>query len=466
MNHFDNVTINTNNDSYQLQTKFVMHVSDKRNPHRSVCTDSITFTAIHNQNNASDPSFDEILISVTEISNEINIGDKVRIVIEIINGKVFYANKRNKFYHTIHEWKEINNLLTKQEIIDYSDSDGNSLNLILKANKLNQGITYSFQETISQYDNNNNLIGYGQSSVQTIFVLNPPMILKDSFIISPPCNNHTSYDTINDYLSTTFSLSVSADGGHPPLLYQFLHQNHNDAVYYIHPSLLSTSYINNIFLPIGDITLMVHVFDGKSSVGTDSISCDIKLNSYSQCPNESLVASYATEYDKTNQLLQKALIYLQYLFENYHSINDALQCTQKHLLSILSTLNSEMDDLCQSNFVILLSQVIELWIDLVNLNDDLKQLFYTQESNMTIVSNLILKSIDPCLFITSDIGNDVELLHLDEESVITNTVKIYYNNMDITSLLSIIITHDTYKPTFYSFAQSLIELINGLLIMD
>ena len=88
--------------------------------------------------------------------------------------------------------------------------------------------------------------------------------------------------------------------------------------HYFHPSLLSQSYINNIFLPFDNVTLFVNVYDSESSVITESISCSIQLQSHSVCidhfdqviMNNTLSMS---EYDTFLYILQQSLIYLQYL---------------------------------------------------------------------------------------------------------------------------------------------------------
>ncbi len=70
-----------------------------------------------------------------------------------------------------------------------------------------------------------------------------------------------------------------------------------------------------------------------------------------------------------------------------------------YLLSILDTLNRDIIHLCDSNFLIKLSQIIKLWIDLMD-SSVLKN-----KNDMAKVRNLIFKILDPCLFITNDIKN-------------------------------------------------------------
>ncbi len=75
-------------------------------------------------------------------------------------------------------------------------------------------MTYSFQLEVFKYDNNNNeLIVYGKSAIIDIYVLIGPNIIDNSFMISPPCvNGIITYDSINEYIKNTQSLSVVASG--------------------------------------------------------------------------------------------------------------------------------------------------------------------------------------------------------------------------------------------------------------
>ncbi len=106
-----------------------------------------------------------------------------------------------------------------------------------------------------------------------------------------------------------------------------------------------------------------------------------------------------------------------------------------------------------------MSQVIELWIGALNLDNDLVTIFYTK-SNLKLVRSLIFTSIAPCLFITNDIKKSLDMR---ERSVITDVLKIYANNNDITSQLSIIITLNNHKNILYALSESLVLLLNKLL---
>ncbi len=112
-----------------------------------------------------------------------------------------------------------------------------------------------------------------------------------------------------------------------------------------------------------------------------------------------------------------------------------------------------MNDLCQSNFEVLLTQVLILSIqigmsDLQIINDNIEAIFY-----------LINSALDPCYFITENITySNVEQLTVSTNSIVTNIVKIYFNSKDITNYLSMIIINSNYNDLLYLFS-SLSEFI-------
>eukprot|EP01084_Bolivina_argentea_P195041 334696_1 len=172
---FSTISLDTTDLEYSYT--FLLEVFDETNMNRDSCNDYIQFNAHINNTNTS---IIRLFISATAISNTINVYDKVRIITDIINDI-------DTVYE--HHWFETNGLLTGQQMIAYSESAVDSLNLILKSNILTAGITYSFQLEVFKYDNNNNLIVYGESATVKISVLIGPTIIENSFMISPPCVN-------------------------------------------------------------------------------------------------------------------------------------------------------------------------------------------------------------------------------------------------------------------------------------
>ena len=165
-----------------------------------------------------------------------------------------------------HSWKEINGLLTDEEIIANSDSTQNSINLVLNQMCYNKG--YIFIPIIRIYTGcEYNIIANGTSTIVQIYVLKAPKIVTNSFKMTPNCSDgQIVYDSIDKYLEQTYGFSVIADGDNIPLLYQF---GFND-IYFFHPHLLSKSFIDNIYLPEHNIKLTANVYDSKQ-VATASL---------------------------------------------------------------------------------------------------------------------------------------------------------------------------------------------------
>eukprot|EP01084_Bolivina_argentea_P083054 150385_1 len=449
---FNRIPLHETNLKYSYT--FALEVYDKSNMYRERCFDSVQFnTNIINDTNVSVIS---LFISTTAISNRINEYDKVRIIANVINDiDVVYE----------YRWFEINELLTDQEIIMYSESSTNSLNLILKPNILTVGLTYSFKLEIFKYDSNNKLIAYGISTETQIYVMTGPRIIANSFVISPECpNGVTVYDTINDYMENIYSLSVIADGDVLPLLYQFMYNNNR----FFHPNLLSTPYIDNIQLPIGENTLFVNVYDAQATLTTDSIQCNVMLNSYSECIDKNNIFGdidlYITEYERYLYILQTANVYLLYLTDNKNTVTNIDQCLQDTLSIILDTIynNINGDTLCENNinFIILLSDVLKLWMDLVDFDSKLMKQFYKANDNKMQLETVIYNSLDPCDYITNEIGyKNIEKLTVSTESIIKNIVKIYYKKEDITQYLSPIEINDNYKHLLYALSSPIIQFI-------
>ena len=434
---------------------FFMEVYDGDNVQREHCFTSITFQANIIESNANVPEL--LIIKTTAISTEINVGDKIRIMAEIVNN-----DQNDDVAQIMYKWSSPNSTLinisplTQDEIIEFSESTEGSINLVLNTDNLLSGLSYGFQLEVWQYNDNNDIVAYGVSSVVVIDVLNGPTIITDSFVTAEECSG--VYDTINDYLDVTQDLSVSADGDYTPLLYQF---RVNDR-YYLHPNLLSVSHLDNVYLPVGMNIVNVFVYDSQSTISSESIYCDVTLESYTECVADDIfqdIDLYLTDYEKYMYILQKTFVSLKYLSDYHDDILDIDQCLEDNLNSILIVLIENIDGLCQSNFVILLSQVLQLWIDLTNSNENSQSNLYTDD-NIQILQNLTLIILDPCDYITDTIGyENIEDLTVSTDSIILNVPKIYYQDEDVTSYLSAIIIDSNYMHIFYSFSESLLSLI-------
>eukprot|EP01084_Bolivina_argentea_P277635 474060_1 len=314
-----------------------------------------------------------LIISTTAINNVMNINDKLRIIVDILNKKEY-----NIDIITTYKWHEINGLLTDNDIINYMETTSNSFNLVLMSNVLKQGVKYSFQlEIFKNKISDGIIIASGNSSITTIFVTNPPEIIANSLRMFPNCSDGVIYfDSMDEYLKDTHKwfLSINAHGYHLPLLYQFGYKvnSDNNSYNYLHSNLLSTSYISDIILPVGNIELIATVFDSIGSMVSDSIKCNIQLNSYSKCIDlqqfEDKLILFVTNHEKYSYILQESLSYLEYVSNYHNAIENSDKCVEYVLVTIIEILFTEIDDLCieERNSVILLSQVLTLWIETAN----------------------------------------------------------------------------------------------------
>eukprot|EP01083_Nonionella_stella_P145631 456689_1 len=438
-----NADFSTINGQDEYIYTFILSVYDGHNAQREHCIDYVQLTA-----HIDDTASDSIALSTTAIANRINVYDKVRIVVNVVH---------NAHVITSHLWHEVGGLLSDSQLVQYSESVDNSLNLVLQANVLTPGSTYAFQLEVFGDGQ-----AYGISEVNAIYVFTEPRIITNSFRISPECT--TNYASIHEYIQHKHSLFVIADADYPPLLYQFTYNNY----YYAHPNLISTPYLNDIYMPIGSNTFTVHVYDAESALVKDSLHCNITLDSYAECVDfdvfDTLSDSFITDYEKQLYTLQISHVYLQYLFDYIDLIDKSEQCVRKTLSRTLTEINSNIEayDLCENNMVIVLSQVWKLWMDLV-VTMKWTAHFYNDRQSISNIEEILFGALDPCLYIKDHIGYDkVETeLSVSIDSIVTNIVKIYHHDSDITSKLSTIETHDKYKHLLYSLAESVIAFIGA-----
>eukprot|EP01084_Bolivina_argentea_P062977 115058_1 len=81
-----------NRTMYEIM--FVMDVYDDTNVYRSDCNDSLRLIVYINNN--SNILYDKLIISIMQISDEINREDKVRIVANVINNNIYNVNKNQR----------------------------------------------------------------------------------------------------------------------------------------------------------------------------------------------------------------------------------------------------------------------------------------------------------------------------------------------------------------------------------
>ena len=468
--NFENITIDEASVSYS----FEMEVTDITNPARDSCFDTVTFSAnnvITDEGNSDIP--DLLIISLITTRPRIKVDDRARIMAEITNmNKDDYKDLDVSF-----TWFEVNEYLTVEQIIEYQRRNPctcpNNFNLILKPNVLTKGITYGFQlEIIIRDPDTGEILASGTSSIAEIYVTKPPTLMKNSLKLDPRCKNgEIVFDSMTEYLrnSNKFSLTVSADADEDnlPLMYRFgFKLDGGETWYNLHSNYLTESTIDNIVLPLGDVRIIARVFDATGDWVSDDIECKIWVNeAYITCPDlttefEGNIDSYLTIHEKYEYIFSESLVYLNFLYQYENQVST--DCVDEILWEILNILTIEIGGLCIDNrvFVIQLSQIMELWIDLafkfgIDLSDN---------QDLKIVRDLIFKVLDPCDFIMWVIKCKVELLYLNTESIISNIPQIYYKRteQDITSNLSLILTDTQYHDEMFSLIDQVTVLNDNL----
>eukprot|EP01083_Nonionella_stella_P056165 148071_1 len=444
------------NTSYSFRIDMI--VSDATSASRDTCVDSLTMEIATRSNALVSHAVKPFIVTVTSITSDINRNDRLRLMGSVVNYPI------SAMSHIYYEWTELNGLLTADDIAQYKvTSADNALNLILEEGVLISGETYSFELSVTQYDAEHTMTGYGYSvpigygiSVPiSIYVLKQPKILSGSFQIEPSCNRE--YESIYDLLSISHSLSVSADGDHTPLLYIFGYED--TAVRYFHSLSVYEPFVSDIYLPVGTYSLFTHVIDTKSSQTSDTISCSVSLASYSVCITDfqsQIIDPFIqghpllTLHVTSTFVLQQSMNYMQYLQEYDQQDTCAEQSLHDILDIVYHTVSDLSDALCQYNaLVLLLSETITLWMD-VSMID---------HSALDILTEILTHTLDPCAYISSDTF-DVESLHVHEESIVTKIPKIYDGDTDVTNSISPIIIHPNYHHLLYSLSSSIIQFFS------
>ena len=285
-------------------------------------------------------------------------------------------------------------------------------------------------------------IGYGESGIATVYILNEPKILADTFIIEPGCNQE--YSSISELLGTPHTISLLADGDYTPLLYQFGYQIQDGIdteINYFDSSLLYCSFISNIYLPIGDYNIFGNVIDTKSSTVSEKIACSVSLRSYTECIDfkGEIVDPYLersiSSFSKYSFVYQQANNYLGY-FSQFNGDRDCIIDSLTEIIDILA----EYPAFCESMYPVGLSQAMKSLIDLVSSDQDLIAIFYLKTQSFDVLKELLVSVLDPCFCITENI-DDVEDLTLSSDSIVTRIPAIIYRDNDITHFLSVIITN-------------------------
>eukprot|EP01083_Nonionella_stella_P056163 148065_1 len=456
-----------------------MTIADTIQVYRDECFDAFTLQ-INTKKEADTHELHvkSLIVTVTSISTEITKNDRLRLLGNVINYQI--EDLMNEGVVT-YEWKEAYEVLSDEDIAIYKEtSTDNAMNLILREDVLISGETYSFQLYVTQYDAEDmqNVIGYGVSQPVSIYILNEPKIFDGSFQMDPPCDA-VEYESILELLSAPYSLSLSADGAHTPLLYVFGYEE-EDEMYYFDSSNMYEPSLSNVYLPIGDFNIFVDVSDAKSSTISDHMTCSVSLKSNAICLD--LATDIIEPYFASNPVISSSAItsyilgqsihYLQYLYQHYEEETDADTCIEMSLQSVLDiiyqyTSNAEFCGHHSRSISILLSEAVTMWMRLVITNPSFIAILTQTNSNgdtwstFDTLENILIEVLDPCLYTIHD-RSLVESFHVSQQSLVTNIPKIYHDTTDVTNNLSPLTTHPNDHPILYSLASAMIALFRTL----
>eukprot|EP01083_Nonionella_stella_P227242 806428_1 len=444
-----------------------MTIADTIQVYRDECFDAFTLQ-INTKKEADTHELHVKSLIVTAIAGtEMSANDRLRLLGNVINYQIQDLMKEGV---VTYQWKEVYELLSDEDIATYREtSTDNAMNLILRKGVLIPGETYSFQLHVAQYDTEDNVIGYGVSQPVSIYILNEPTIFSGSFQIDSPCDA-VEYESISELLSAPYSLSLSADGTHTPLLYLFGYQ-YEDQIYHFDSSEIYEPSLSNLYLPIGDFKIFVDVTDAKSSKISDHIPCSVSLKSNSVCLdlNSDIITPYLTNNHVlssstiTSYILRQSNHYLQYLYQYYEDPTEPETCKEKSLQSVLDIISKYTSDtsLCgHHSHSILLSEAVTIWLRLV-ITDPTFISILTNGDTFDTLQTILIDVLDPCTYIVPD-RSLVESLHVSRQSMITNIPKIYHDTTDITHKLSPLTTHPNDHSILYSLASAMIALFRTL----
>eukprot|EP01083_Nonionella_stella_P165152 548769_1 len=252
-------------------TMDVVYTTNENHVHNSTATHTFIYKQPTDSVNVHYDHSETLFVSVRATPNRINAHDKLRILCDV-------ANKDNDKYE--HRWFEVDGLLTDADVLLHSQTNHNSLNLVLKSNTLKAGHVYHFRLEVLRYNQANVLTQHGISSIIKIYVNAAVPIMDHSLLLSPECpNGEITYDSINDYIDrmNQYRVSVVVDSSatNVPLLYEFSH---------IQANMLSTPFEDHVQLYIGNNTLRAHVYDDALSVVTTaSVQCRVMVTDDTQC---------------------------------------------------------------------------------------------------------------------------------------------------------------------------------------
>eukprot|EP01084_Bolivina_argentea_P089081 160817_1 len=153
---FDNEQFVVNNTYiYEIE----MTVTDINIPTRIKCIDSVILIADIIPNTDSTDLINILSVSISAISKQIKVNERLRLFVDVTN---WNDNGNIVTYN----WTETTDLLQIKNINDINENAEDNGNLILSDNILSAGNIYEFELFVAEYNNNNEIIGYGSSSIQ------------------------------------------------------------------------------------------------------------------------------------------------------------------------------------------------------------------------------------------------------------------------------------------------------------
>ena len=395
-----------------------------------------------------------LLVSLVAIDNTINVNEKVRIVSEVYNDKGGLLQ---------YEWSEINGGIQVNKSLP---------NLIIDGNTLTEGAMCTFVLNVNEYDEvTGDLVSSGTGMV-SVYVNKKPVIIRNSFIVLPNGCGNIVYNNISEAINSEYKLLISGDGDNLPLSYRFGYNIIDSTrISNIHSSYLFNGELNNVILPIGNYKFYGYVYDAMKSFDYDTISCNVSvINHDCGMPYDYMINDKAQEIRDQQSMMEYVLktsqVYLSYV-DNYDDDMDRL-CVLKQLDAILAVNHdffaSRMDELCESNNVMILSDVVYNWINILLSDNIYINHFLTDLNDTILLSNLIQTIYDPCNYY-NNIITDFDLLSISYQSLVLKKPIIYYNDMDITKYISpFILSMDDDK--FYGFISQIVKLLNNFYIQN
>ena len=423
-------------------------------------------------------------VSLTAVKPIINRNDRLRLIGTINN---YYGHEVNEF---IFKYSELNGYLNESEIdnrVQDLHNNDNTVNLVLDGSFLTPGLTYKFGLYVYYHLDLNTSIG--EANVDITVLEEESVVIDGSFAIEPSCEN-LQLNSINELFNLGFEFSVNTydefkDGSKTLVNYQFVLQFLDQSITLLHSSFLSNPYLNDVILPIGIYWIKIVVFDNYNGVLTSSLLtlCNISLN---QTHNSNTIAneykfniSDTLTYINSNYLsthlvgLSKHIYVLQYLQallvmieSNNKWYYSCAELSTPMVEFLFDYFGSESEDLCQTNEVSHVAQVLTLYFEYCGV-----AVADTQNGRfMSLVYDLLIQILDPCRIYNRIDRNEMQSyengLSVEVESVLTQHKRIYFYDDEVTSDISNIILLQYFSFIFLDLIEYSTEYFDLIAIYN